>query len=111
MHLAQQKPAYTAMLLIALIALVTCFSQATYAQDLIAIPPLSARVIDTSGTLDAAQTQALEAKLAAFEKARGAQIVVLMVPTTLTETLPTSPSGLVTRTKLAAKTLATACCS
>ena len=41
--------------------------------------------MDTSGTLDAAQTQALEAKLAAFEKARGAQIVVLMVPATLPE--------------------------
>ena len=85
MHLAQQKRAYTAIILIALIALVTWFSQAAYAQDLIAVPPLSARVIDTSGTLDAAQTQALEAKLAAFEKARGAQIVVLMVPTTLPE--------------------------
>jgi uncharacterized protein len=57
----------------------------SWAQDLQAIPPLSARVIDTSGTLDAGQTQALEAKLAAFEKARGAQIVILMVPTTLPE--------------------------
>ena len=85
MHLAQQKRAYTAMLSIAMMALVSCFSQAAYAQDLVAIPPLSARIIDTSGTLDAAQTQALEAKLAAFEKARGAQIVVLMVPTTLPE--------------------------
>ena len=56
-----------------------------FAQDLQAIPPLTARVIDTSGTLDAAQTQTLDAKLAAFEKAKGAQIVVLMVPTTLPE--------------------------
>lgn len=57
----------------------------TQAQDLQAIPPLSARVIDTSGTLDSRQTQALEAKLAAFEKTRGSQIVILMVPTTLPE--------------------------
>ena len=70
---------------IILIAFVSCLSITAQAQDLQAIPPLTARVIDTSGTLDAAQTQALEAKLAAFEKARGAQIVLLMVPTTLPE--------------------------
>ena len=68
-----------------LIALITCLGFAAHAQNLQAIPVLTARVIDTSGTLDAAQTQALEAKLAAFEKARGTQIVVLMVPTTLPE--------------------------
>ncbi len=44
-----------------------------------------ARVIDTSGTLNAGQRQALESKLAAFEKAKGSQIVVLMVPTTQPE--------------------------
>lgn len=49
------------------------------------IPPPTARVIDTTGTLDASQKQALEAKLEAFEKARGSQIVVLMVPTTQPE--------------------------
>ena len=67
------------------VAFVSCFSVTVQAQEVQVIPPLSARVIDTSGTLDAAQTQALETKLAAFEKARGAQIVVLMVPTTLPE--------------------------
>lgn len=50
-----------------------------------AIPALTARVMDTTGTLDEGQKQALEAKLAAFEKAKGSQIVVLMVPTTLPE--------------------------
>ena len=82
MPLAQWIRAQAAIILI---ALVSCFSLAAQAQDLQAIPPLSARIIDTSGTLDAVQTQALEAKLAAFEKARGAQIVILMVPTTLPE--------------------------
>ena len=67
------------------VAFVSCFSVTVQAQQVQVIPPLSARVIDTSGTLNAAQTQALETKLAAFEKARGAQIVVLMVPTTLPE--------------------------
>lgn len=55
------------------------------AQDLAAIPSLTAHVIDTTGTLDASQKQALETKLAAFEASRGAQIVVLMVPTTQPE--------------------------
>ena len=45
------------------------------------IPPLTAHVIDTTGTLSAAQRDALDTKLAAFEKAKGAQIVVLLVPT------------------------------
>ncbi|MDP2819341.1 MAG: TPM domain-containing protein [Polaromonas sp.] len=55
------------------------------AQDVLPVPALTARVMDRTGTLDAAQKQALEAKLAAFEKARGAQVVVLMVPTTAPE--------------------------
>ena len=70
---------------IIVIALASSFSISVQAQDLQAIPQLNARVIDTSGTLAAAQTQALDAKLAAFEKAKGAQIVILMVPTTLPE--------------------------
>ncbi len=55
------------------------------AQDLAAIPALTAHVIDIAGTLDDAQKQALEAKLTAFEKARGSQLVVLVVPTTQPE--------------------------
>ncbi len=58
---------------------------ATRAQDVLPVPALTARVMDSTGTLDAAQRQALEAKLAAFEQARGAQVVVLMVPTTAPE--------------------------
>ncbi|WP_341913883.1 TPM domain-containing protein [Polaromonas sp. YR568] len=57
----------------------------TRAQDVLPVPALTARVMDSTGTLDAAQRQALEAKLAAFEQARGAQVVVLMVPTTAPE--------------------------
>ena len=82
MPLAQWIRAQEAIILIAIVAFLT---SGVWAQDLQAIPPLSARVIDTSGTLDAGQKQALDAKLAAFEKARGAQIVILMVPTTLPE--------------------------
>ena len=55
------------------------------AQGVLPVPTLTARVIDTSGTLDAAQQQALEAKLAAFEAAKGSQVVVYMLPTTQPE--------------------------
>lgn len=49
------------------------------------VPPLTAHVMDGTGTLDAAQRDALEAKLAAFEKSRGAQVVILMVASTQPE--------------------------
>jgi uncharacterized protein len=55
------------------------------AQDLLPVPALTARVIDQTGTLDAAQRQALEAKLQAFEQEKGSQIVMLMVPSTAPE--------------------------
>jgi uncharacterized protein len=55
------------------------------AQPVLPVPPLSARVIDQTGTLTAAQTQALDAKLAAIETQRGAQVVVLIVLTTQPE--------------------------
>ena len=56
-----------------------------YAQDLLPVPALNAHVIDQTGTLDAAQTQALEQKLADFERDKGSQIVVFMVATTQPE--------------------------
>ena len=55
------------------------------AQPLVAVPPLSERVIDLTGTLTAVESQNLIAKLAAFEAEAGPQIVVLMVPTTQPE--------------------------
>ena len=85
MPLGQWIYAQAAPFFIALIILVTGFGASAWAQDLQTIPPLTARVIDTTRTLDAVQTQALEAKLAAFEQTRGSQIVILMVPSTLPE--------------------------
>jgi len=55
------------------------------AQDLLPVPALSARVIDQTGTLSAAQRDALEAKLAGFEAQAGPQIAVLLVPSTAPE--------------------------
>jgi uncharacterized protein len=56
-----------------------------FAQDVLPVPTLTARVIDQSGTLSAADQQALDAKLAAFEAEAGSQLVVLMVKTTQPE--------------------------
>lgn len=58
---------------------------AAAAQGVLAVPPLTARVIDQTGTLDDVQLKGLEDKLAALEQNRGAQIAILMVPTTQPE--------------------------
>ncbi|NML13782.1 TPM domain-containing protein [Azohydromonas caseinilytica] len=55
------------------------------AQDVLPVPALSARVIDQTNTLNAAQRQALESRLAAFESQLGTQLVVLLVPSTAPE--------------------------
>ncbi|MDR0457644.1 MAG: TPM domain-containing protein [Burkholderiaceae bacterium] len=49
------------------------------------VPPLTGRVIDATGTLSAQDQAAIDAKLAALEHDKGAQVVVLMVPTTAPE--------------------------
>ena len=49
------------------------------------VPPLTGHVVDATGTLSAPQRQQMEAKLAAFEQSRGAQIVILLVPSTQPE--------------------------
>jgi uncharacterized protein len=53
-----------------------------FAQSLQPIPKLATRVTDATGTLTAEQQSLLEEKLAAFEQRRGAQVAVLVVPTT-----------------------------
>jgi uncharacterized protein len=51
------------------------------------IPALAARVTDLTGTLTPAERSALEEKLSAFEARKGAQIAVLVVPTTQPEAI------------------------
>lgn len=53
----------------------------------LAIPPPSTRVTDLTGTLSAQQRAALEQTLAEFEARKGAQVAVLMVASTLPETV------------------------
>lgn len=53
----------------------------------VAVPPLTARVIDQTATLSADTTATLEKTLQAFEARKGSQIAVLVVPTTAPETI------------------------
>jgi uncharacterized protein len=61
------------------------WADASRAQDVLPVPPLSGRVVDQTATLTPPQVQALTAKLATIEQQRGAQVVVLIVPTTQPE--------------------------
>src|SRR5712672_1927140 len=53
----------------------------------VAVPPLRAHVTDLTGTLSAQQIQDLESRLASFERGKGSQIAVLMLPSTQPETI------------------------
>lgn len=57
------------------------------AQDLAAIPPLRSPVVDTTGTLDATQTRQLEQQALALQQRKGAQLQILIVPTTQPEAI------------------------
>ena len=65
------------------VAVSACLAPPARAQ--ISLPPLEARVTDLTGTLTAGQQSALEEKLSAFEARKGAQIAVLILPTTKPE--------------------------
>jgi uncharacterized protein len=53
----------------------------------VAVPPLAARVTDLTATLTPAQRDMLERRLADFEKRKGSQIAVLLVPSTAPEAI------------------------
>lgn len=55
------------------------------AQDVLPVPVLSARIVDTSGTLSAQEVSQLAQQLAALEQRSGTQLVVLLVPSTAPE--------------------------
>ncbi|ATE59646.1 TPM domain-containing protein [Thauera sinica] len=83
---ARLPGAALAGLLIAVLGLLWLLAPAqAIAQPVQPVPEPSARVVERSGTLTPAQVQALDERLAAFERERGTQIVVLLVPTTAPE--------------------------
>lgn len=69
----------------------------------VAVPPLTARVTDLTGTLTAEQRAALESRLQAFEAQKGSQIAVLIVPTTQPEAIEQYSIRVVEQWKLGRK--------
>jgi uncharacterized protein len=63
-----------------LLALVLCWAASALA--LVAVPPLSGRVVDQTGTLAAGDIASLTQTLKDLETRKGSQIAVLIVPTT-----------------------------
>jgi len=61
------------------------FFIATVSSAEVAVPPLTSHVTDLTNTLDGTQKQTLESELAALEQRKGAQLGVLIVPTTQPE--------------------------
>ena len=76
-----------AVRLIAALGLLLFGVVAATAGDLVDVPPLKARVTDLTATLGGDQAASLEAELAQFERQRGSQIAILLVPTTQPETI------------------------
>ena len=82
MRLAVRTLGVLAVIVIALGMLMPC--RAAFAQQPL---PAVARVVDETGTLTPAQQAALDAKLAAFERSKGSQIAVVLIPTTEPEAI------------------------
>lgn len=76
-----------AQLLLSAMAWVVLTLSPAGAQALVPVPPLTARVMDQTGTLAAADVAALEQQLQTFEQQRGTQIVVLVLPSTAPEVI------------------------
>ena len=57
------------------------------ARALVAVPRLTARVTDQTGTLSPDQLRALETRLQQFEAGKGSQVALLIVPTTEPEAI------------------------
>lgn len=69
-----------------LAALLLCWAALLQAAP-VAIPPLAARVTDLTQTFDGAQRSQLESQLAALEQRKGAQLAILMIPSTGDESI------------------------
>lgn len=85
MRLMRDAPVrqYWLLQLGACLCLLACLAWAAPAlAQPVAIPELNQRVTDTTGTLDAATQSRLTQTLAELEQRKGAQIAVLMIPTT-----------------------------
>jgi len=64
-----------------------CLAFAPPASADVAVPELTGRVVDQTGTLSSSDIAALSQKLRDFENRKGSQVAVLIVPTTQPETI------------------------
>ncbi|MCK1489252.1 YgcG family protein [Bradyrhizobium sp. 180] len=67
------------------VALLFAFALPVHAD--VAVPQLTGRVVDQTGTLSSAEIATLSQKLRDFENRKGSQLAVLIVPTTQPETI------------------------
>lgn len=70
---------------VSILALLLCWAFAALAE--VAVPPLTGRVVDRTGTLSGAEIAALTQTLENLETRKGSQVAVLIVPTTAPETI------------------------
>jgi uncharacterized protein len=70
-----------------LLALLMCWAFAAAAAADVAVPPLSGRVVDQTGTLTSGDIATLTQSLKDLEARKGSQVAVLIVPTTAPETI------------------------
>ncbi|WP_108780240.1 TPM domain-containing protein, partial [Xanthomonas fragariae] len=82
----RQKHSWVLWMMV-LLLLLLLLPASLLAQDLAAIPPLRSPVVDVTGTLDAAQIQQLEQQALALQQRKGAQLQILIVPTTQPEAI------------------------
>jgi uncharacterized protein len=68
-----------------LVALLMCWAVTAFAD--VAVPPLSGRVVDQTGTLSSDTIASLTQTLKGLELRKGSQVAVLIVPTTAPETI------------------------
>ena len=67
------------------LALLLCWAGAAAAD--VAVPPLTGRVVDQTGTLSASDIASLTQRLMDMESRKGSQVAVLIVPTTQPESI------------------------
>lgn len=75
--------------MVRLLALLWCLlvPAVGWAAEPIVVPPMTGRVTDLTSTLSTDQAAALEASLARIEREKGAQVAILMLPTTEPESI------------------------
>lgn len=76
-----------ALCLVLVSAFASAFVSSVHAENLVAVPQLQTRVTDLTGTLSTSENAELSKILADYEKEKGSQIAVLILPSTRPETI------------------------